>query len=384
MHQLQIADTLAHLQAVDAQAVVPLRVPRLLPVALAGLLAALALLWVPPRFASWVEAESTPAAGPQVQAEADRLQETMLNDLQQLAETHRQPELDALLAQLKPLVTRLQEPAIGQADALATLSEMQAAVADARAEFDLQAVAAQLRAVGQVLAAAEASREAADALMAGDFDAAAEALEELDTSQLSRLESRTMAEQLEKLAQQMQQDRQETLGKATDQLAEGLAEDDPAASKQGADQLAAVSRQQSLRQSLDKQLAFQLAQLAESKANSRQGSNGGLGRNQSDRPSDNWGRGTTGQPLGDKPTELASQRQRVEITAIRGEGPSQKESVRERQSRQTAQRTYRQQYLQYQKMDEAVLHSEALPLGHRQTIRRYFESIRPSDQPPPK
>ena len=130
MHQLQIADTLAHLQAVDAQAVVPLRVPRLLPVALAGLLAALALLWVPPRFAARVEAESTPAAGPQVQAEADRLQETMLNDLQQLAETHRQPELDALLAQLKPLVTRLQEPAIGQADALATLSEMQAAVAD--------------------------------------------------------------------------------------------------------------------------------------------------------------------------------------------------------------------------------------------------------------
>ena len=28
-------------------------------------------------------------------------------------------------------------------------------------------------------------------------------------------------------------------------------------------------------------------------------------------------------------------------------------------------------------MSEAVLENEQIPLGHRQTIRRYFESIRP-------
>ena len=31
-------------------------------------------------------------------------------------------------------------------------------------------------------------------------------------------------------------------------------------------------------------------------------------------------------------------------------------------------------------MTEAVLQSEALPLGHRQTIRRYFETIHPDSQ----
>jgi hypothetical protein len=30
-------------------------------------------------------------------------------------------------------------------------------------------------------------------------------------------------------------------------------------------------------------------------------------------------------------------------------------------------------------MSEAVLDSEPIPLGHRQTIRRYFELIRPQE-----
>jgi len=35
-------------------------------------------------------------------------------------------------------------------------------------------------------------------------------------------------------------------------------------------------------------------------------------------------------------------------------------------------------YSKYRKMSDAVLDSEDIPLGHRQTIRRYFEAIRPS------
>jgi hypothetical protein len=36
-------------------------------------------------------------------------------------------------------------------------------------------------------------------------------------------------------------------------------------------------------------------------------------------------------------------------------------------------------YQKYRKLSEAVLDSEPIPLGHRQTIRRYFELIRPQD-----
>ena len=32
----------------------------------------------------------------------------------------------------------------------------------------------------------------------------------------------------------------------------------------------------------------------------------------------------------------------------------------------------------YEALSESALESESIPLGHRQTIRRYFEMIRPS------
>ena len=47
--------------------------------------------------------------------------------------------------------------------------------------------------------------------------------------------------------------------------------------------------------------------------------------------------------------------------------------------KQEAQRDYRATYDKYRKISEAVLDSEPIPLGHRQTIRRYFEAIRPTD-----
>jgi hypothetical protein len=44
---------------------------------------------------------------------------------------------------------------------------------------------------------------------------------------------------------------------------------------------------------------------------------------------------------------------------------------------QEAVRQYRQQAEKYEQLSESVLDSEPIPLGHRQTIRRYFEMIRP-------
>ncbi|MCY2976527.1 MAG: hypothetical protein NTW52_17870 [Planctomycetota bacterium] len=41
-------------------------------------------------------------------------------------------------------------------------------------------------------------------------------------------------------------------------------------------------------------------------------------------------------------------------------------------------REYRQKASEYEALSESVLASESIPLGQRQTIRKYFESIRPS------
>ena len=59
------------------------------------------------------------------------------------------------------------------------------------------------------------------------------------------------------------------------------------------------------------------------------------------------------------------------------EGPSDVETSWSAEGRERARRSYREVYEEYRKLSEAVLDSEPIPLGHRQTIRRYFESIRP-------
>ena len=49
------------------------------------------------------------------------------------------------------------------------------------------------------------------------------------------------------------------------------------------------------------------------------------------------------------------------------------------EGRQQAGRSYREAYKKGLKSSEAVLDSEPIPLGHRQTIRKYFELIRPQN-----
>ena len=62
-----------------------------------------------------------------------------------------------------------------------------------------------------------------------------------------------------------------------------------------------------------------------------------------------------------------------------GEGDSEFESTSSPEGEQEAQRAYKEVYQKYRKLSDAVLDSEQIPLGHRQTIRRYFESIRPQN-----
>ena len=74
------------------------------------------------------------------------------------------------------------------------------------------------------------------------------------------------------------------------------------------------------------------------------------------------------------------------MTGTAGDGQSDLKTSSSSEGRQEAQRSYKDVYQKYKKLSEAVLENEQIPLGHRQTIRRYFESIRPQqgEEPPAK
>ncbi len=117
--------------------------------------------------------------------------------------------------------------------------------------------------------------------------------------------------------------------------------------------------------------------LSECKGNCQK--NGGpkfLARKKSTRPSSTWGRGVSGNVDGDK-TKLDSAHKRDQVQGQADEGPSEVETTHSPEGRQLATRSYAESYAKYKRKSEAALNSEPIPLGHRQTIRRYFELIRP-------
>jgi hypothetical protein len=377
LYDLQIADTLERLGDVDARRVAPVVVPRMLPAALAAVVAALALLFLPNGTRT---VQARPASFEHIQDEAAHLEETMLKELRELAEDDQavEPEFKELVEQLQQLVEDLGQEGVDQREALAKLSEMQMAIAALQSQYNLQAVDAHMKSIAEALTHADATKAAAEALAEGEYSKAAESLEQLDASQMSRKESSSVAKELKKLAQSLSEANQGQLSQAASEMSEGLENENESQCKNGACKLAGLCRAQALRKKIGECLGCQLGRLAECKGNCAGGNkNGGNGVALSKNPSLNWGTGASGNAFGDEATDLGGQRERMEITGMHGEGPSEKETLTSPEGREQARRGYRSQYQEYRKMAEAVTQSEALPLGHRQIIRNYFESIRP-------
>jgi hypothetical protein len=302
----------------------------------------------------------------------------MLEELEQLAaENKEDKQLQDLVAELKEAVEELKEPGVDQREVLAKLSDMQTAVAAAQVAYNVEAVDAQLQELGSALAPAAALKNAAQALAKGEYNKAAEQLEQLEPENISRKEAKTLAENLKKLAKKSGEGHQGQLSRSTAELSEGLENENKSQCKGGACKLAGLCRSQSVRKGIGTCLGCQLGRLSECKSNCSK--NGGNCVAKSNQPKSTWGTGASGQPLGDEQTSLSANRNREEITGTAGAGPSEKEISHSPEGREEARRNYNQQYQKYKRMTEAVLDSEPLPLGHRQTIRQYFESIRPEN-----
>lgn len=375
LRTLQVEDAAEHLDGVDPRRVVPYRMPRSALYGLAGAALAAVLLALP-AFQRPVEARPIVPL-PAAVAEAEEIEKTVLEELRKIAEETKREDLRELAEELEELVEDLKAPGLNERDALAKLSEMQAALAAAQAEYNTDAADAKLQELAQALAAAEAMKPAAAAIQEGDYSKAADKLEKLDPTQVSRKEAKAIAARLRKLAKDMEACGQGQLGQATAELCEGLESERSSQCKQGACRLAGLCRGHDLRKGIGRCLGCQLGRLAMCKGNCRSNCSGGNRLARTSQPSKNWGTAASGQPLGDQSTSLAGQRQRQDIAGVHGEGPSEKETSHSPEARQLAARGYAEKYQEYRKMSEAVLESEPLPLGHRETIRRYFESIHP-------
>lgn len=371
VRELALADALAHLEKVNPQQVVPFRMPRVLPYAVATLSAALVLVTL----AIWnTPASASPAAPLEVVfAQAERLTEE-IKELEAYAGKEKDPEIEKLVKELKAAIEELKQPNVDEREALAKLSEMQAALQAEQAKHNPAAIDAQLQAVGEALALAEPLAEAGQALSSGNYEKAAQELEKAEAPELDRKTEKAVKEKLEAAAKQMSSDGQNSLSAATAEMSQGLGGDGKKFSE-GSSKLAGEARKQGKRKKLTDLLKKQCNCLGECKSECEcNGSNAAKGKGKGGKK---FGSGASGNELGEK-TAMFGNRKIEKITGKQSDsGETEVETTHSPEGEQTAQREYRQNYAKYKKISESVLENEPIPLGHRQTIRRYFESIRP-------
>jgi hypothetical protein len=379
-HTLQVADAVQHLATVESRAVVPYRITRVIPAAFGTLALAVALLFVP--IASKKAQAGLAPPRPEMLAVHDKLVED-LKQLDKMVEGERDEKLDALLKQLKQKVDELAKPGVDEKEALAKLSEMQAAIAAQQAQYNTGLVDGQLQSLGEAIAAADSLEAAGAALQEGKFDQAAKELEKLENPELDPKEAKAVEEKLKQVAKAMGDAGLGLMGEAATELAEGIKSGNKGRISKGAKGLAGIARTHARRRRIARILEAELEDLDEAKKMSKK--NGGpksLVKKKSTTPSTNWGRGIAGNTEGEK-TNLLGKRDIKEVTGDPGDdGDSEMETTHSPEGRQRAARGYKEAYRKALKQSEAVLDSEPIPLGHRQTIRRYFELIRPQNEEP--
>lgn len=370
--KLQLEDAAQHLAVVKPVDVAPVRAPRSWVWAL-SLFAVVMVILVSGTRTEQVSAEIV--TNTVVAAQADRV-EVSLEELRDFAGEDIDPEIMPLLRELAARLVELRQPGVNSREALAKLSEMEQALLEQQQRLDNPDTQARLAEIGSALKLSDEMRAAGEAMVQGKLNQAAEELAKLGFPTLNRQTRKALTEKLNAIEQNDDAGSHARLKQAAAQAADGLNKGDRSQFRDAMNGLAEECRAQGRRRELSDLLKKQCRILGESKAEcaaaSRQPGNstGQGGRD--------WGTGTADHQAGDQTSRLDADH-RMDITGVESAaGETDVETVSAPETAQEAVRRYRSQSDRYDQLRESVLESERIPLGHRQTIRRYFDSIHPT------
>lgn len=334
--------------------------------------------------------EPPPVAAAGLTDEAAAIEE-MLQDWEKAAEWTADQDLKDLLAELQPL--REQLPAMNEREMFLALSKMETrleALRNAADRESLEALAADLAAAFEPV---EGQGALAAALRRKDFGKAAREAEK-EAEKLARDGARipeganqpAAGEATKQAARKLDESRHSAAASALREIRRGAEKNDPSAMCQGMGKLGQCLAREASRQAARQRLGLQLAQVGQCK--------GGLGRKESlaaclslmpklsQSMASGQGAGSATDPnrLGD-PTALASERLEESLAGVLSEGDSETETLSSDVPGGEAPRADRAaQFAHYEKLSRQAIADEDLPPAHRETIRKYFEAIKP---PPP-
>ena len=387
MQSIAVADALGHLKTVEPKSVVPMTAPRAWPAAAAAIAFAVVVLAVP---VAQREVEAGPAPVPEnilaaaadTKAKLPQFEKQINETVQDLDDEKAEDDkkgLKELFEKLAEKLEELQQPGTDEREALAKLNQMDADRQSLANQLNIAALDGQMSQLGTALAAAQAFEGAGKALMDGKLEKAVKELEKLDDVKLTPKEEKALEEQLKQLAKKMGEAGLGSLGQAVAELADSLKGGNGKVGNSTRNLAKKINNAVKRKKVNDLLLALG-EELKDAKCNCQM--NGGARIRQpqkSDSPSSTWGRAISGNVDGEK-TKLPSKRNELQLTGTPGtEGESDVETTATPEAREQARRAYQEKYDKFRKESEAVIDGEPIPLGHRQTVKKYFELIRPSN-----
>lgn len=380
MQQLQIADARHCLASASLNQLLPLRTPadwkRGLAITAFGTLLAI----VGP--AGWPSTGDMPSPTATAVRESQRMQ-AELQSLEEAARESADPDLQQTLESMNRTLQDLQSQPLPPEEAFAKLADMENSLQQLQQKLNNPAALQQLQNIGEAMSATDDLEDVGSMLSEGKLEQAAAALAKTQTPRLDRSERRTVSEKLQQVQQQFQQSAKpqgsQKIAEAAGKMAEGLQNGDDQKFQDAAQGLAAEARRLAGQKKLSDMLQQQMQSLAQARSefeseagNQAQGQ--GKGGNKA-------GKGTAGDPQGQQNARNAAGSELKLTGDDSGTGDSETEKSEGQPQEQQAERQYRQNAQRYEALSEAALRSEPIPPGQKSLIRRYFQLIRPAQQP---
>lgn len=388
--QLQMDDAVLRLEDIYPEDVVSFSAPSPLRRVCAVLLAIAVALQFVPHLSNPANAVMNAPAYVSEQTVLDLKQQ--LEQLQQTAVESQTPDVQQTLDQIQQAIDRLDPQQTTTREALAAVSQIQQQLQQLAGSLNVKAMDQKLKDAADALAVTDAFRDVAEAIQQDQLPRAADLLKQKQSPEVPPEQALAATEKLTDIAEQARQEALPDLADSLDELADAIAAGNTPQMRQQSMELAGQleshqqlkSLQQSLNSRIDalnqaKKLALQSQSEGEGMAANATGTNTKKGESnrQSDSASRKAGGKSTGNPAGER-TRLDAQRQMAQLRGrLTESGATDRETTIETESDETASRQAAEIYNQYQKLSEAVLETEAVPLGQKELIRRYFQQIRP-------
>jgi len=382
---LQKADTLERLRTANWSRAWPLRrLPFTNLAAFAGLCFALiismrAAAYVPPQppVPTNLAAAATAAAFAEV-----------FDDWEQAAKEFDDPGLARFLEETAPLREALESGQLSERETLLTLSKLEDALEQRREQLGVESMEAAAEPMADAFSDMQMNALAA-AMRKSDF-AAAKAQAEKQAEKLSQPGAESPESAAQESAQQKMSRAADALEKAGEKNAAAAMKQaqqagekkDAAQMSQAMQKLGQCMGREATRKEASQRIGSQLAQVKMGKQclgdKDGLGSALGLLPKLCQKPG-GGGAGAESDPNREKdPTELDASRTAETVSGVAGEGDSEKETLASDTPGPETTRSGRgADFSEYQKLSETAIADENLPIAYRETIRKYFEAIRP-------